>query len=75
MLDIEINSHSALGDAATLKETNEKGLYPAIPATLSELLDYYEVRRDQLIQDLRYIDRQLVKHGRLKRETIPRRIR
>lgn len=70
------DSHSELGEITSKeKRAEERGLYPGTPGTLSDLLDYYEARRDQLIMDLRYIDKQLVRHGRLRRETLPRRCR
>lgn len=45
----------------------------AVP--LDVYLDGLENRRDALIMELRGIDRQLVTYGRLKVETLPRRVR
>lgn len=42
---------------------------------LDVYLDGLENRRDALIMELRGIDRQLVAYGRIKVETLPRRVR
>lgn len=42
---------------------------------LAVYLDGLENRRNALIVELRGIDRQLVAYGRLKMETLPRRVR
>ncbi|MGB5059703.1 MAG: hypothetical protein WBO48_13450 [Candidatus Promineifilaceae bacterium] len=42
---------------------------------LAVYLDGLENRRNALIVELRGIDRQLVAYGRLKGETLPRRVR
>lgn len=45
------------------------------PAMPDELLDYLQLKRDSLIMDLRAIEKLLVQYGRLRNETLPRRIR
>ena len=47
---------------------------PVTP-TQDELLDYLQKRRDSLIMELRAIDRMLMQHDRIQRETLPRRAR
>lgn len=46
-----------------------------IPAVQDDWLDYLQSKRDALIMELRAIDQILVKHRRLRNETLPRRIR
>lgn len=48
---------------------------PETTVPLHDWLDTLEAERDAVIMRLRQIDRVLVKHGRLKSETIPRRSR
>lgn len=48
-------------------------LEQAVP--LRVWLTHLEVERDALIMRLRQIDRELIRHGRLNGETIPRRSR
>lgn len=55
----------------------DNGRVEARPETvpLDVYLDGLETRRNALIVELRGIDRQLVQFGRLKMETLPRRVR
>lgn len=46
-----------------------------VPTVQDEWLDYLQSKRDALIMELRAIERPLVQHGRLRNETLPRRIR
>lgn len=49
---------------------------PTIPEGNSLVLDYLETRRQCLIQELRYVEGQLVEAGRIKRLTVaPPRLR
>jgi len=51
---------------------------PELPpdgAPLADWLDYLMIRRQALIAELRAIDRPLVKHGRLRAYTLPKRIK
>lgn len=45
------------------------------PTSLAEWLDYLQTQRDALIMQLRAVERPLVRYGRLKTETLPRRSR
>ncbi len=45
------------------------------PTVQDEWLDYLQSKRDALIMELRAIERPLVKYGRLRNETLPRRAR
>lgn len=45
------------------------------PFSLDEWLDDLETQRAAIIMLLRSIDRRLVQHGRLRSETLPRRVR
>ena len=42
---------------------------------VNEWLDYLQIQRDALIMQLRAIERPLVQHGRIRAETLPRRVR
>ena len=44
-------------------------------AALAEWLDYCEIRRQCIIQELRQLDRILVDNGRLRAVTLPKRVR
>lgn len=48
---------------------------PSKTVPLDVWLDQQEAERDALIMRLRQIDKVLVEFGRLKRETLPRRVR
>ena len=50
-------------------------LPPVDAVALGEWLDYLEIRRQALIVELRAIDRPLIKYGRLRAYTLPKRIK
>lgn len=52
-----------------------QGVAAAENAALGALLDLAAARRDSLIAELRQLDRLLMSNGRLKCETLPRRVR
>lgn len=66
-----------MGDVYRVLEPAQNGTQSSRPEAvpLDVYLDGLENRRDALIMELRGIDRQLVTYGRLKVETLPRRVR
>ena len=52
-----------------------EGVGAEIPLNQEEWLDDKEARRDEVIMELRRLERTLIRYGRLKRESLPRRIR
>ena len=51
------------------------GSGPGCTVLLDDYLDFLQLRREVLIQELRHVDTQLVKHGRLRHHTLAKRIR
>ena len=58
-----------------LQKNKVNDLHSATCPIPPEMLDYLETERDAIIMKLRKIDTLLIRHGRLQRETVPRRVR
>jgi len=55
------------------REQRQEAAGPFVP--LDDWLDDYMAEHDWLIMRLRHVDKMLVKYGRLKQESLPRRVR
>lgn len=49
--------------------------HSATSVSIEDLIDYLLARRAMVIMELRDIDRRLIQYGRLRQETLPRRVR
>jgi hypothetical protein len=59
-------------------QENQKGNPPRNEPPVvvhQEWLEWMMLERDQVIARLRYLDRVLIRHGRLRQETLERRVR
>lgn len=55
--------------------TQETAVPIPTPTTTNEWIDYLLARRSMVIMELRDLDRRLIQYGRLRQETLPRRVR